>query len=242
MRKQTIPFNKIVPNMITSGSVLCGMFSLLLTYKGHFLPSAFILIMAVFFDYMDGKVARSLGGSSAFGEELDSLADVISFGAAPAFLMYAKYMDEVGGFLCVLGAAFFALCGALRLARFNVTHIAGAFQGIPIPAAGMALASVVIADIPLPPYFALAIMTGLACLMVSSVRYGNLKLLRRGCVNRTKVALLMLIVLSCVAVLHEKSPLTLISIYIASGPLGVDWGAWLSTRSDKDEKPNPEEE
>ncbi|GHV53299.1 hypothetical protein FACS1894216_11020 [Synergistales bacterium] len=117
MRKQTIPFNKIVPNMITSGSVLCGMFSLLLTYKGHFLPSAFILIMAVFFDYMDGKVARSLGGSSAFGEELDSLADVISFGAAPAFLMYAKYMDEVGGFLCVLGAAFFALCLAKTDAR-----------------------------------------------------------------------------------------------------------------------------
>ena len=61
--------------MITSGSVLCGMFSLMLTYQRLFLPSALVLIIAVFFDYMDGKVARSLGGSSAFGEELDSLAD-----------------------------------------------------------------------------------------------------------------------------------------------------------------------
>ena len=74
-RIREIPFNKIVPNMITSGSVLCGMSSLILTYERQFLPSALVLIMAVFFDYMDGKVARSLGGSSAFGEELDSLAD-----------------------------------------------------------------------------------------------------------------------------------------------------------------------
>ena len=124
-RVRHISFNKIIPNMITSGSVLCGMSSLILTYQRHFLPSALILVMAVFFDYMDGKVARSLGGSSAFGEELDSLADALSFGAAPAFLIYAKYIGIEGGMPGALGTSFFALCGVLRLARFNVTHVAG---------------------------------------------------------------------------------------------------------------------
>jgi CDP-diacylglycerol--serine O-phosphatidyltransferase len=222
--------------MITSGSVLSGMFSLILTYQGHFLPSALVLIMAVFFDYMDGKVARSLGGSSAFGEELDSLADALSFGAAPAFLMYAKYIGIEGGMPGALGTAFFALCGLLRLARFNVTHVAGSFQGLPIPAGGMALASLVIAGIPLTPRIAVLVMTSLGVLMISSVPYGNLKLLRRGNVNRIKVLLLTLLVVSCFAMLREKAFLALIGIYIASGPLGIDWGQWLAKSRDEEEK------
>jgi CDP-diacylglycerol--serine O-phosphatidyltransferase len=231
-RVRNIPFNKIVPNMITSGSVLCGMFSLIMTYERHFLPSALLLIMAVFFDYMDGKVARSLGGSSAFGEELDSLADALSFGAAPAFLMYAKYIGVEGGMPGLLATAFFALCGVLRLARFNVTHVVGPFQGLPIPAGGMALASLVIGEIPLMPKISAAAMTALGVLMISAVPYGNLKLLRRGNVHKMKALAIVTLILSCFVVLREKAFLALIGIYIASGPLGVDWGAWLAKRRD----------
>lgn len=239
-RVRNIPFNKIVPNMITSGSVLCGMFSLMLTYRGHFLPSAFVLVIAVFFDYMDGRVARSIGGSSAFGEELDSLADALSFGAAPAFLMYARYIDIGVGTLATLGTAFFALCGVLRLARFNVMHVAGNFQGLPIPAAGMALASIVIAGIPLAPYAAVAAMVLLGGLMISTVPYGNLKLLRGGNVNKLKAAILMGIAVSCCAALKEKALLALICVYIVSGPLRFDWGAWLSRSQREDERPSME--
>ena len=236
-RIKEIPFNKILPNMITSGSVLCGMFSLMLTYQRLFLPSALILIIAVFFDYMDGKVARSLGGSSAFGEELDSLADAISFGAAPAFLIYAKYIGLEGGTISLFATAFFVLCGVLRLARFNVTHVVGPFQGLPIPAAGMGLASLVIADFPMTPKIAMAIMFALGGLMISTIPYGNLKLLRRGNVNRAKSALLAAIFATCFAVLHEKGFLALISIYIASGPLRFDWGAWLAINPFIDDEP-----
>ena len=236
-RVRNIPFNKIVPNMITSGNVLCGMFSLLMTYQRYFLPSAILLVSAVFFDYMDGKVARSLGGSSAFGEELDSLADALSFGAAPAFLIYGKYIDIDGGMPGVLATAFFALCGVLRLARFNVTHVAGSFQGLPIPAAGMTLASLVIGDIPLTPGIAAAGMTSLGILMISAIPYGNLKLLRKGNINKVKSLVLAAIVMSCVVMLREKALLALIGIYIASGPLGIDWGAWLAKNPDTDEKP-----
>ena len=235
-RVRHIPFNKIIPNMITSGSVLCGMSSLILTYQRHFLPSALILVMAVFFDYMDGKVARSLGGSSAFGEELDSLADALSFGAAPAFLIYAKYIGIEGGMPGALGTSFFALCGVLRLARFNVTHVAGSFQGLPIPAGGLTLASLVIAGVPLTPNMAVAAMTSLGVLMISTIPYGNLKLLRKGNVNRTKVLLLCLVAASCLAALREKAFLAVIGIYLASGPLGIDWGMWLAKNRDMDEK------
>ena len=236
-RVRNIPFNKIVPNMITSGSVLCGMFSLIMTYQRYFLPSAILLVLAVFFDYMDGKVARSLGGSSAFGEELDSLADALSFGAAPAFLIYAKYIDIEGGMPGVLATAFFALCGVLRLARFNVMHVVGPFQGLPIPAGGLALASLVIGGIPLPPKIAASAMTALGVLMISAIPYGNLKLLRKGNVNKIKSLALGVLILSCFAILREKALLALIGIYIASGPLGIDWGAWLNKNPDPDEKP-----
>ena len=241
-RVRNIPFNKIVPNMITSGSVLCGMFSLIMTYERHFIPSALLLVMAVFFDYMDGKVARSLGGSSAFGEELDSLADSLSFGAAPAFLIYAKYIGIEGGMPGVLGTAFFALCGVLRLARFNVMHVVGPFQGLPIPAGGMALAALVEGDIPLLPKVAVAIMTSLGVLMISTVPYGNLKLLRKGNLNRAKALVLAMVIISCFAILRDKALLALIGIYIASGPLGIDWGVWLMKNRDiADEKPAHED-
>lgn len=96
-RVRNIPIRKIIPNMITSGSVFCGVSSLIMTYHGHLLPAAALICFAVFFDVMDGRVARSLGGSSAFGEELDSLADAISFGVCPAFLMYVAYIGIEGG-------------------------------------------------------------------------------------------------------------------------------------------------
>ena len=236
-RIKEIPFNKILPNMITSGSVLCGMFSLMLTYQRLFLPSALVLIIAVFFDYMDGKVARSLGGSSAFGEELDSLADSLSFGAAPAFLIYAKYIGLEGGTISLFATAFFVLCGVLRLARFNVMHVVGPFQGLPIPAAGMGLASLVIADFPLTPKIAMAVLFALGGLMISTIPYGNLKLLKRGNVNRAKSLLLMGVFASCFALLHEKGFLALIAIYIASGPLHFDWGTWLAIDPFIDDKP-----
>ncbi len=91
-RIRNILISKIIPNMITSGSVFCGIASLIMTYHQHFVPAAVLICFAVFFDVMDGRVARSLGGSSVFGEELDSLADAISFGVAPAFLIYAAYI------------------------------------------------------------------------------------------------------------------------------------------------------
>ena len=240
--RKDLPFRKIVPNMITSGSVLCGFLSLVLVYQGHPLPAAWLVAMAVVFDYLDGKVARSLGGSSAFGVELDSLADVISFGVAPAFLIHSVYIGLDGGLWGALAGAFFALCGALRLARFNVTHVVGPFQGLPIPAAGLSLGAFILAGVPLPAWGAELALVSLGGLMISKVPYGNLKKLRKGNLNRHRAAFLGGFLLLLGVVLKEKAPLAMGGIYVASGLVHLDWGTWLSLRPLEDEEEPLEEE
>lgn len=237
--KREIPFRKIIPNMITCGNVLCGMLSVVLSFHAHYALAGWLILAAVFFDFMDGKVARSLGGSSAFGMELDSLADVVSFGVAPAMVAYGAVLHGFFGITGALVAAFFALCGALRLARFNVTHApAGSFQGLPIPAGGLFLVSFVMAGLTLPSWIFAAVAVGTGLLMVSNVPYGNLKKVRKGNVNRTKSVALSLFLLGLVVIFREKAPLMAIGIYVVSGFFRFDWGRWLS----KEERDNPTSE
>ena len=137
-------FRQIAPNMVTSGNLLCGLFSLMLTMSGRYVPAAWLIFFAVIFDGLDGKVARMLGGGSQFGLEFDSLADLVSFGVAPALLLYHAFLKGWTGVLGPVVACFFALCVALRLARFNVVHIPGPFQGLPCPAGGLFIASFIL--------------------------------------------------------------------------------------------------
>lgn len=227
-RRIPLTFKQIVPNMITSGNILCGMLALVLVLHGKAGFGAWLVFMAVFFDFMDGKVARSIGGSSAFGVELDSLADVVSFGVAPALIFYTSYLQGWNGVTGALIASFFALCGALRLARFNVQHVDGAFQGFPIPAAGLLLVSTVMAGWSLPPLAAAGIAVAMGLLMVSNVPFGNLKKLRKGNVNRHKSFFLISLALAFIVVLHGAAPLAGISVYLVSGLFRFDWAGWLS--------------
>ena len=233
-KEREVPFRKIIPNMITCGNVLCGMLSVVLSFHEHYALAGWLILAAVFFDFMDGKVARSLGGSSAFGMELDSLADVVSFGVAPAMVVYGAALHGFFGITGALAAAFFALCGALRLARFNVTHApAGSFQGLPIPAGGLFLVSFVMGGVLLPPALFVAVVVGTGVLMVSNVPYGNLKKVRKGNVSRSKGAILSLFLLGLVVIFREKAPLLAIGIYVVSGFFRFDWGRWLSKKEEE---------
>jgi len=232
-RRKYITFKQILPNMITSGNILTGVLSLVLAWHGHILPAAWLVPVAGIFDFMDGKVARALGGSSSFGVELDSLADVVSFGVVPAMIFYSAYMK---GFLGVAGAlviAFYVLCGALRLARFNVTSFCSAFQGLPIPAAGTFLAAFVVAGYTLPPLVAAVIAFCTGALMISNLRYSNFKMLHARNLSKAKASALAILLAILFVVFRSAMPLAAISLYVASGLVGFDWGKWLITDNDE---------
>ncbi len=138
--------NIILPNTITILGLLCGVYSIILSIDGKFVYAAYALILAALFDGLDGKVARLVRGTSEFGVQLDSLCDVVSFGVAPAILVYSWVLAPFGR-LGLMAMFLFVACGALRLARFNVQ--AGKisseyFVGLPIPAAAAFIASGVI--------------------------------------------------------------------------------------------------
>ncbi|MFZ5591898.1 MAG: CDP-diacylglycerol--serine O-phosphatidyltransferase, partial [Bacillota bacterium] len=135
--------------------------------------SALMILLAAVLDGLDGRVARRLGIASEFGKELDSLADLVSFGVAPAMLFYGLGLGELG-WPGLLGVLLFVLCGALRLARFNVLNIKTYFLGIPITFAGSLVA--LFALINLSPYVTmhlylmLAFLLLLSWLMVSKIK------------------------------------------------------------------------
>ncbi len=226
-KRSRLPFRKIAPNMVTSGNLLCGMMALMLLFSGRSIPAAWLIFMAVFFDMLDGKVARSLGGGTRFGLEYDSLADLVSFGVAPAMLIFSVYAGALGVWGALAGA-YFALCGALRLARFNVVNTPGPFQGLPIPAGGLFLASFILAGVPLHPGAAAFLCFTAGSLMISSVPYGNLKGIEGGGADKKRSLLLGGILAAGFVVLKSGAPLAAITVYVFSGPLGFDWGKWLS--------------
>lgn len=175
----------------------CGFYCLLAAHIGNFTSAAVMVLAGMLFDMLDGRVARFVHGESSFGVEFDSLSDFLTFGVAPAYMMYALFLKDYGipGFLIVF---IYALCGGLRLARFNAVAQSGSgskshFQGLPIPAAAGFLASFVLLytiveqarsahtvailtdTIPLVAPFVPLVMLALAFLMVSNVPYAAFK-------------------------------------------------------------------
>lgn len=234
-----IPIRRNIPNMITSGNLLCGMIALTLIVQGRFLSAAWLIPMAVFFDFSDGMAARAMGVSSPFGVEFDSLGDVVSFGVTPALLTYSVYLRSLPDTVGIIVAAYFALCGALRLARFNVMHVPGPFQGLPIPAAGIFLASWVLGKVAISPLMMAALTVMAGTLMISSVPYSNLKSVHRGSVHRGKSLALIVLVLVAFAFLRGRAFLVFTSMYIISGLICFDWSRWLSL-SETSSKNTPE--
>lgn len=221
-----LEFKQIAPNMVTSGNLLCGLFSIMLVLNNHILPAAWLIFFAVIFDGFDGKLARMLGGGSQFGLEFDSLADLVSFGVAPAVLLYHSNLR--GLYLVgVIAASFFALCVALRLARFNVVHVPGPFQGLPCPAGGLFVASFIIAGLKLPGFLMALILFLTGLLMISSIPYANLKKLTKKSADKVKCLILFSLLVISSVFLKTSAPLFVFALYIIGGLIRFDWGEWL---------------
>jgi CDP-diacylglycerol--serine O-phosphatidyltransferase len=172
----------ILPNLVTTCNIFCGFFAMIYTLKQNYLYAAYAIVIAAIFDQLDGRLARLTRSTSKFGAEYDSLCDVVSFGVAPALLMFhwaLQPFGRLGWMACFL----FVTCGAIRLARFNVqVNIIekNYFQGLPIPMAGGIVASSVLAfhELDWSPWgnILLLVMTMLlAFVMVSNFRYRSFK-------------------------------------------------------------------
>lgn len=164
----------MIPSLFTLGNLFFGFLSLLWTMNGGYKMAAGFILLSVLMDSMDGKVARKLSVSSDFGKELDSLCDVVSFGVAPAILTYQLVLATHMGVWGMLLAAAFALCGAVRLARFNVLNISTHFLGVPITFAGGLMALMVLFYRNLPWLVFPVALAVLAVLMVSTFKVPKL--------------------------------------------------------------------
>jgi CDP-diacylglycerol--serine O-phosphatidyltransferase len=187
----------LLPNLITLSSVFCGFYAILLSMRGadqqDFYRAALLIVYAMFFDTIDGRVARLTKTQSALGVQLDSLADVISFGVAPAALVYRWSLESLG-FVGVLVCFAYVSCGVIRLARFNVLTMgeSGAPKkpgkyiiGLPIPGAAGIVVSLVVANhsalnaqIPEMRMVVLAVVLVLSACMVSTIKFRSFKDLR----------------------------------------------------------------
>jgi CDP-diacylglycerol--serine O-phosphatidyltransferase len=171
-----------LPNLLTAMNFLLGFLSILASTEARFDRAAWAILLAAIFDMLDGRVARLTNTTSKFGVEFDSLCDLVSFGIAPAILMYfaaLKPFDRGG----IVVAVIFALCGALRLARFNVMAEVlpkSYFQGLPIPMASTTIATAFFFSREMNlnlerSYFLLALTASLGLLMVSTFKFPSFK-------------------------------------------------------------------
>lgn len=174
----------ILPNLFTTASLFLGFLGIIWTSAGLFDRAALLIIFGMFMDGLDGKIARLTNTSTEFGIQYDSLADLVTFGISPAFLMFTFALNNFGR-VGIAVAFLFVVCAALRLARFNVTTSLSNkrfFSGLPSPPAGCTLGCFVFFTPMLPnfmqpaiPWFCLLYTATIGLLMVSNIRYASFK-------------------------------------------------------------------
>jgi CDP-diacylglycerol--serine O-phosphatidyltransferase len=237
----------ILPNLITTANLVCGFLSMIHSIQGDFVKATWLIVVAAVFDSLDGRVARMAKATSAFGVQYDSLSDLTSFGIAPAIMLYSYALNGLDRF-GISVAAFYAICAALRLARFNVsaeekdpTKLGkirkGYFQGMPSPAsAGIIVSTVMLqqetaffSDSWLMPFLAvLGLM--LALLMVSNIPFPSFKEVNWRSKGKAWILLIPIVFILSVVQVPE---ITLFSTGMSYLILGLGWAAYVCLIRDK---------
>jgi len=249
----------VLPNLITTGNLFFGFFSIVKSLRGEFHWAASALLLAAVFDVLDGRVARLTKTNSEFGVQYDSLCDLVSFGLAPAFLMYQYGLNSfgrIGWIACFL----FLACGALRLARFNVQSsigkASGDFTGLPIPMAAAVIATFVafmtdldanqggelwiqqiahefLSPLPVRQGIMLALTPMVAFAMVSNITYRSHKTLRITAIKPFRLLVLFVIVTALAAWQPELVGFFVALTYFLSGPFEYALG-WKKAVEDEE--------
>ena len=218
----------ILPSLLTAANLFCGFYAIVSVLNSDYITAAIAILIAMLFDGFDGKIARLTNSTSRFGVEFDSLSDLISFGLAPGLLIYTWALNGYGkiGWLAVF---LFVVCGAMRLARFNVQSAVSDskyFLGLPIPAAAGLIATTVIFDNHIlemgkevRPIVVLIITYLLAYLMVSTIKYRSFKDVHLG--ERKPLSALVAAVLLLIIIVAEPQIMLFILfvLYASSGPV-----------------------
>ena len=175
------------PNLITTAALLSGFYSIIASMNGNFQQAIYAIFLAALLDGLDGRVARAIGAQSAFGEQYDSLSDLLAFGVAPAILMYSWSLDSLGriGLACCF---VYTACAAFRLARFNVqigVVDKRYFIGVASPLAAIIIISLVWVGLDFPEIFDIrergiqaisaAVIVSVGLLMISNIKYYSFK-------------------------------------------------------------------
>ncbi len=223
-KKRKKAYILMLPSLFTTGTLFCGFYSIIHSFNESFEKAAYAILLAGVFDLLDGRVARITGSMTQFGMEYDSLADVVSFGLAPALLCYVWQLQPLGR-LGWAAAFFFAACGALRLARFNSMSEEmpkSYFLGLPIPGAAAMIATLVIMyqsqPFPKEQTIFLILSFFLGFLMVSNVRYRSSKDmdLRH---NRSFFHLVLLVMVVAFVTVHpEVAFASIVAAYVLWAP------------------------
>ena len=179
------------PNLITTAALLSGFYSIIASMNGNFQQAIYAIFLAALLDGLDGRVARDIGAQSAFGEQYDSLSDLLAFGVAPAILMYSWSLDSLGriGLACCF---VYTACAAFRLARFNVqigVVDKRYFIGVASPLAAIIIISLVWVGLDFPEIFDIrergiqaisaAVIVSVGLLMISNIKYYSFKTVDR---------------------------------------------------------------
>lgn len=217
-------FDKFVfflPNIFTAMNVGCGFVAIMFSIQGDFYKACMFIFLGAIFDSVDGRVARLTGTSSSFGEQFDSLSDLVSFGMAPAIIFYNRFLIDSGRLGMVI-AFMFLLCGALRLARFNanISKVkSDYFQGLPIPGAALAVLSYILVSLDFPDLFmnkflAIPYIVFYSLLMISNLPFPSFKNSDWVKKNKKKVLFLIFIVISSLFIYEQVMIPVIISLYV----------------------------
>ena len=212
-----------LPNIFTALNMACGFTSIIFSWQHQFYYAAMLLILGSLFDMVDGRVARLTGTESVFGEQFDSLSDLISFGMAPALMTYNAFFIEYGR-LGMIISFMFLLAGALRLARFNANIekvSSDYFQGLPIPGAAWGVVGLVLWSVIFPQMrewviFSAFFVVGYSILMISNIPFVSFK--KSDWVRRYKKRVLFIIFLILIALFTYEE--VMVGVLITSYVLG----------------------
>ena len=229
----------LLPSLFTVANLFCGFYAILLTINQMYNQAAIAIGIAILLDSMDGFIARLTNSTSEFGLQLDSLSDVISFGVAPSILVLKwGLLPNVDTRLAGAAAFTLTLCGAMRLARFNVqSGNRKHFVGLPIPAAGGTIAAIVyfLKDPVSSQVFAnimVAVTFILAFLMVSTLRYNSLKGVALG--KKSHLMVLVIALLFVLIFFLSRPTLLILAVgYAVSGPLLKIYGILRRKKQDE---------